>query len=98
MISNASDALDRLRCEALTDPTLLLDSAIQDRHAQSQGTIEYHALLFIPAQAPYELFYHAYQGRLHLYAKRVMVVENCAELLPGYLRFIKGWSIRPTCR
>jgi molecular chaperone HtpG len=46
--------------------------------------------MFIPAQAPYDLFYHASQGGLRLYAKRVMVMENCAELLPGYLRFIKG--------
>src|SRR6266542_5574597 len=57
---------------------------------KAEGTIEYRALLFIPAQAPYDLFYHGYQGGLRLYAKRVMVMENCAELLPGYLRFIKG--------
>jgi len=57
---------------------------------KADGTIEYQALLFIPAQAPYDLFYHGYQGGLRLYAKRVMVMENCAELLPGYLRFIKG--------
>jgi len=57
---------------------------------KAEGTIEYQALLFIPAQAPYDLFYHDYQGGLRLYAKRVMVMENCAELLPGYLRFIKG--------
>jgi molecular chaperone HtpG len=57
---------------------------------KAEGTIEYQALLFIPAQAPYDLFYHAYQGGLRLYAKRVMVMENCAELMPGYLRFIKG--------
>ncbi len=57
---------------------------------KAEGTTEYQALLFIPAQAPYDLFYHGYQGGLRLYAKRVMVMENCAELLPGYLRFIKG--------
>jgi molecular chaperone HtpG len=57
---------------------------------KAEGTIEYQVLLFIPAQAPHDLFYHAYQGGLRLYAKRVMVMENCAELLPGYLRFIKG--------
>jgi molecular chaperone HtpG len=57
---------------------------------KAEGTIEYQALLFIPAQAPYDLFYHGYQGGLRLYAKRVMVMENCAELLPGYMRFIKG--------
>jgi molecular chaperone HtpG len=57
---------------------------------KAEGTIEYQAILFIPAQAPYDLFYHGYQGGLRLYAKRVMVMENCSELLPGYLRFIKG--------
>jgi molecular chaperone HtpG len=56
----------------------------------AEGKFEHQALLFIPAQAPYDLFYHGYQGGLRLYAKRVMVMENCAELLPGYLRFIKG--------
>jgi molecular chaperone HtpG len=57
---------------------------------KAEGAIEYQALLFIPAQAPYDLFYNGYQGGLRLYAMRVMVMENCAELLPGYLRFIKG--------
>jgi molecular chaperone HtpG len=57
---------------------------------KAEGTIEYQALLFIPAQASYDLFYHGYQGGLRLYAKRVMVMENCAELLPAYLRFVKG--------
>src|SRR5262245_18553275 len=57
---------------------------------KAEGKIEYQALLFIPAQAPYDLFYHGYQGGLRLYAKRVMVMENCEDLLPRYLRFIKG--------
>jgi molecular chaperone HtpG len=57
---------------------------------RAEGTIEYQALLFIPEQAPYDLFYHGYQGGLRLYARRVMVMENCADLLPGYLRFVKG--------
>jgi molecular chaperone HtpG len=57
---------------------------------KAEGTIEYQSLLFIPAQAPYDLFYHGYQGGLRLYAKRVMVMENCEDLLPRYLRFIKG--------
>ncbi len=57
---------------------------------KAEGMIEYQALLFIPSQAPYDLFYHAHQGGVHLYAKRVMVMENCTELLPGYLRFVKG--------
>ena len=57
---------------------------------KAEGTFEYEALLFIPSQAPYDLFYHAAEGGLRLYAKRVMVIEKCEELLPRYLRFIKG--------
>jgi Molecular chaperone, HSP90 family len=57
---------------------------------KAEGTIEYQALLFIPAQASHDLFYHGYQGGLRLYAKRVMVMGNCEDLLPRYLRFIKG--------
>jgi molecular chaperone HtpG len=57
---------------------------------KAEGTIEYQALLFIPSQAPHDLFYHGSQSGLRLYAKRVMVMENCENLLPRYLRFIKG--------
>lgn len=57
---------------------------------KAEGTIEYQALLFIPSKAPYDLFYNASQSGLRLYAKKVMIVERCEELLPRYLRFIRG--------
>lgn len=57
---------------------------------KAEGNFEYDALLFIPSKAPYDLFYHAAEAGLRLYAKRVMVMDNCEELLPRYLRFIKG--------
>lgn len=57
---------------------------------KAEGTFEYQALLFIPAQAPYDLFYHAAEPGLRLYARRVLVMEKCEDLLPTYLRFIKG--------
>ncbi|MEW6735158.1 MAG: molecular chaperone HtpG [Acidobacteriota bacterium] len=57
---------------------------------KAEGRIEYQALLFIPATAPYDLYYVASEPGLRLYAKRVMIMEKCAELLPRYLRFIKG--------
>src|SRR5262249_36012648 len=57
---------------------------------KAEGTIEYQALLFIPSKAPQDLFYHAAEGGLRLYAKRIMIVERCEDLLPRYLRFIKG--------
>jgi len=57
---------------------------------KAEGTVEYQALLFIPAQAPNDLFYHDAESSLSLYANRVMVTQRYGELLPRYLRFIKG--------
>lgn len=57
---------------------------------KAEGTFEYQALLFVPSQAPYDLFYHEGEAGLRLYARRVMVMEKCEDLLPRYLRFIRG--------
>lgn len=57
---------------------------------KAEGKIEYQALLFIPSKAPYDLFYHGAESGLRLYAKRVMIMERCEDLLPRYLRFIRG--------
>jgi molecular chaperone HtpG len=57
---------------------------------KAEGTVEYEALLFIPSQAPHDLFYHGTESGLRLYARRVLVIEQCEDLLPRYLRFIKG--------
>ena len=57
---------------------------------KAEGTIEYQALLFVPSRAPHDLFYHGGESGLRLYAKRVMIMKRCEELLPVYLRFIKG--------
>ena len=57
---------------------------------KAEGTVEYQALLFIPSKATYDLFYHGAECGLRLYAKRVMIIERCEDLLPRYLRFIKG--------
>ena len=57
---------------------------------KAEGTLEYQALLFIPSKASYDFFYHAKEWGLHLYAKGISVMERCEELLPRYLRFIKG--------
>lgn len=57
---------------------------------KAEGRSEYQALVFVPAEAPRDLYYHAAPFGLQLYARRVMVMERCEELLPRYLRFIKG--------
>jgi molecular chaperone HtpG len=57
---------------------------------RAEGRVEYQALLFVPNQAPYDLFYVASKPGLRLYVKRVQIMENCEDLLPRYLRFVKG--------
>jgi molecular chaperone HtpG len=57
---------------------------------RAEGRSEYQALLFIPSQAPFDLFYASAKFGLHLYVRRILIVEHCEELLPGYLRFVRG--------
>ncbi len=57
---------------------------------KAEGSVEYQALLFIPSKAPYDLFYQSAESGLRLYAKRIMIMKRCEDLLPRYLRFIKG--------
>jgi molecular chaperone HtpG len=57
---------------------------------KAEGRWEYAALVFVPSQAPYDLYYHAASFGLQLYSQRVLIMENCQELLPRYLRFVKG--------
>jgi len=57
---------------------------------KAEGRFEYQALLFIPGEAPYDLYYLAFEPGLQLYVRRVMIMEHCADLLPRYLRFLKG--------
>ena len=58
--------------------------------ARAEGRVDYQALVFVPAKAPTDLYYHAAEVDLRLYAKGVLIMEKCAELLPRYLRFVKG--------
>jgi molecular chaperone HtpG len=57
---------------------------------RAEGRSEYQALLFVPSQAPFDLFYSTGKFGLHLYVRRVLIMEHCEELLPPYLRFIRG--------
>ena len=57
---------------------------------KAEGRIEYTSLLFIPSQAPFDLFYQNYESGLQLYIKKVLIVDNLEDLLPIYLRFVKG--------
>jgi molecular chaperone HtpG len=57
---------------------------------RAEGRLEYKALLFVPARAPHDLYYHGFEPGLRLYARGVLIMEHCRELLPNYLRFVKG--------
>ena len=63
---------------------------LQTIHVKAEGRLEYHALLFTPAHAPEDLYFHAAEVGLRLYAKGVLIMERCAALLPRYLRFLRG--------
>jgi molecular chaperone HtpG len=55
-----------------------------------EGTLEAYALLYLPAQAPFDLYSPEMKRGLQLYVKRVFVMDECRDLMPAYLRFVKG--------
>lgn len=55
-----------------------------------EGTFEANALLFIPGRAPYDLYRPEMRRGIQLYVKRVFIMDECKELLPTWLRFVKG--------
>ncbi|WFR72080.1 molecular chaperone HtpG [Prescottella defluvii] len=57
---------------------------------KAEGTFEYQALLFIPSHAPFDLFSREHRAGIHLYVKRVFIMDDCEELMPEYLRFVTG--------
>jgi molecular chaperone HtpG len=57
---------------------------------KAEGTFEYQALLFIPSHAPFDLFNRDAAIGIQLYVKRVFIMGDCDQLMPTYLRFIKG--------
>ncbi|MGC5022510.1 molecular chaperone HtpG [Micromonospora sp. DT47] len=59
-------------------------------HMRGEGVFEYEALLFIPSHAPFDLFMADGRRGVQLYVKRVFVMDDCAALMPNYLRFVKG--------
>lgn len=66
------------------------DAPLETITLQAEGTFEYQALLFIPTQPPFDLFMRDSKVGIHLYVKRVFIMDDCAELMPEYLRFVKG--------
>ncbi|HEX2965897.1 MAG TPA: molecular chaperone HtpG [Syntrophorhabdaceae bacterium] len=59
-------------------------------HYKAEGTSEFTALLFVPSRAPINILYKDYKIGPTLYVKRVQIMDHCEELIPQYLRFVKG--------
>ncbi len=68
---------------AMDDPWLTI-------HYRAEGVIEYSVLMYVPSQPPMDLFDPARKTRTKLYVKRVFITDDCEDLIPSYLRFMRG--------
>jgi len=59
-------------------------------HFRAEGTSEFTALLYVPSNMPVDIYYKEYKMGPTLYVKRVQIMDHCEQLIPRYLRFIKG--------
>lgn len=59
-------------------------------HSKVEGAVEYTTLLFIPSRAPYDFYSRDYHYGIKLYCRNVFVMDNCQDLLPEHLRFVRG--------
>ncbi|MEW6601690.1 MAG: molecular chaperone HtpG, partial [Nitrospirota bacterium] len=66
-----------------TDPARVI-------HYKAEGTSEFVALLYVPSNMPFDIYYKDYKMGPTLYVKRVQIMEHCEQLIPRYLRFVKG--------
>src|SRR5699024_10876241 len=66
------------------------DEPLETITLRAEGTFEYQALLFLPSQAPFDLFSPDAKRGVQLYVRRVFIMDDCEELVPPFLRFVQG--------
>jgi molecular chaperone HtpG len=66
------------------------DEPMEIFHTKVEGNVEYTSLLFIPAEAPFNLYYQDFEAGIQLFSRHVFIMDKCKDLLPEYLRFVKG--------
>jgi molecular chaperone HtpG len=59
-------------------------------HTRAEGTLEYTTLFYVPKKAPFDMYQADYQPGVKLYVKRVFITDDEKELMPTYLRFLRG--------
>lgn len=66
------------------------DKPLKYINIQADGTVRYHAILYIPENIPFDYYSKEYEKGLELYSNGVLIMEKCADLLPDYFSFVKG--------
>jgi len=66
------------------------DKPLKHIHTSVDGTIRYHAILYIPSTMPFDYYSKEYEKGLELYSNGVLIMNKCADLLPDYFSFVKG--------
>ena len=86
--------LDEDATEELTNWGVHLRATWEDPlfwfHTRAEGSLEYITLFYVPAKAPLDLYNSDYKGGVKLYVKRVFIMDDSKEMLPQYLRFVRG--------
>jgi molecular chaperone HtpG len=59
-------------------------------HTRAEGTLEYSTLFYIPKKAPFDMYYSDYKPGVKLYVKRIFITDDDKELMPVWLRFVRG--------
>lgn len=87
---NKKDVTEEENNQFYTDKFHEYETPLKTISTKVEGAVDYSALLFIPAKAPYDYYTKAFKRGLKLYSSGVLIMDNCEKLLPDYLGFVRG--------